>query len=209
MVTAGARASVLDRLLIETGLIRATARPRPPRLADLPVPLRSEVPDLYRQLGGKLDEPLLRPGAWDLPYSDVIVELDEDMHFNRYRTLTLGAPFAASLPWAATYRQHAGAHEGRAGTGGRRWTSPPAERMFGPADKKWVFDHAGAPRWKQRALYDAVKDAAAAAGLVQLARISIYDAVDGIRMEDALRGRETIAPDSVRRFVESRSFTLA
>lgn len=125
MVTAGARASVLDRVLIEAGLIRATTKPRPPRLADLPGALRSEVLGLYRQLGGKLDEPLLRPGAWDLPYSDVIVELDEDMHFNRYRTLTLEAPFAASLPWAATYRQHAGAHEGRAGTGGRRWTSPP------------------------------------------------------------------------------------
>jgi len=207
MVTAGARASVLDQVLIEAGLARASARPRPPRLADLPVPLRSEVLDLYRQLGGQLDAPVFRPGPWDLPYSNVIVELDEDMHFNRYRALTLEAPFAAALPWAAAYRQHAGAHEGRAGTGGRRWTSPPAERMFGPACEHWVFDDGGAPRWKQRALYDAIKDAAAAAGLVQLARVSIYDALDGIRIEDALRGRETIAPDSLRRFVESRSLS--
>ncbi|WP_396290846.1 hypothetical protein [Curtobacterium sp. KT1] len=196
-------------MLIEAGLIRATARPRPPRLADLSGPLRSEVLGLYRQLGGKLDEPLLRPGAWDLPYSDVIVELDEDMHFNRYRTLTLEARFAAVFPWAAAYRQHAGAHERRAGTGGRRWTSPSSERMFGPADEKWVFNRGGAPRWKQRALYDAIKDAAAAAGLVQLARVSIYDSVDGICIEEALRGRETIAPDSLRRFVESRSATQA
>lgn len=205
MVRAGARASVLDQVLLQAGLTRASARPGAPRIADLPVPLAGEIFDLYHQLGGKLADPAFRPGAWDLPYSNVIVELDEDMHFNRYRALTLEARFAAVLPWAAAYRQHARAHEGRAGTGGRRWTSPPAERMFGPADEKWVFNRGGAPRWKQRALYDAIKDAAAAAGLVQLARVSIYDAVDGIRIEDALRGRDTIAPASLRRFVESRS----
>lgn len=205
MVRAGARASVLDQVLLQAGLTRASARPRAPRIADLPVPLAGEIFDLYHRIGGKLADPAFRPGAWDLPYSNVIVELDEDMHFNRYRALTLEARFAAVLPWAAAYRKHAGGHEGRAGTGGRRWTSPPAERMFGPADEKWVFNRGGAPRWKQRALYDAIKDAAAAAGLVQLARVSIYDAVDGIRIEDALRGRDTIAPASLRRFVESRS----
>lgn len=209
MVRAGARASVLDRELLQAGMTRASARPRAPRITDLPVPLAGELFDLYHQLGGKLADPAFRPGAWDLPYSNVIVELDEDMHFNRYRTLTLQARFAAALPWAAAYRQHAGAHERRAGTGGRRWTSPSSERMFGPADEKWVFNRGGAPRWKQRALYDAIKDAAAAAGLVQLARVSIYDAVDGICIEEALRGRETIAPDSLRRFVESRSVTQA
>ena len=189
--------------------MRASARPRAPRLADLPEPLRSEVLGLYRQLGGQLDAPVFRPGAWDLSYSNVIVELDEDMHFNRYRALTLETRSAAALPWAAAYRHYAGTHEHRSGTGGKRWTTPSAERMFGPADEHQVFEDGGAPRWKQRALYDAIKDAAAAAGLVQLARVSIYDAVNRIRIEDALRGRDTITPDSLRRFVGSRSVTQA
>lgn len=111
MVRAGARASVLDQVLLQAGLTRASARPGAPRIADLPVPLAGEIFDLYHQLGGKLADPAFRPGAWDLPYSNVVVELDEDMHFNRYRALTLEARFAAVLPWAAAYRQHAGAHE--------------------------------------------------------------------------------------------------
>ncbi|WP_267424861.1 MULTISPECIES: DUF7255 family protein [unclassified Curtobacterium] len=163
------------------------------------------VVDLYRQLGGVLDEPVFRPGAWDLAYSNVIVELDEDMHFNRYRAVTLQTTDAEPLPWANAYRGYAAAHERRCGTGGRRWTSTSAERMFGPADPPWVFERNGATRWKQRALYDAMKDAVAAAGAVRLARLSIYDHIDGVLLEDFLRGRVPIVPDRLRALVSSRT----
>lgn len=204
MTKTGARARSLDRALVEAGFARASAPP-PPRLPDLAASVSAEVRDLYQQLGGVLHEPLLRPGTWDLPYVDVIVELDEDMHFNRYRAVTLDAGFAADLPWAAPYRLHAAEHEHRSGTGGRRWTNPSAERMFGPAGARFDFDGGGAPRWKQRALYDAMKDAAAASGSVRLARVSVYDHVAGVRVEDFLRGRARLAPDALREFVDGRT----
>ena len=65
------------------------------------------------------------------------------------------------------------------GSGGKRWTNPSAEKMSGPADQNGVIGRHGAPRWKQRALYDAMKYAAGAAGQVRLARLSIYDQIDG------------------------------
>jgi hypothetical protein len=58
---------------------------------------------------------------------------------------------------------------------------------------------------EQRALYDAVKDVAVAAGVVRLSRISVYDMVEGVRLEDLLRGRAVVAPSVLRTFVESRA----
>ncbi|QKS13977.1 hypothetical protein HUN58_14955 [Curtobacterium sp. Csp1] len=151
MTRTGARAAVLDDALVRMGFTR-TPRPAAPRLPDLTASIRTEILDLYRSLGGLAPEPQIRPGPWDLSYGDVVVELDEDFHFNRYRTLTLLAPFASTLPWAVDYRRHSTEQEHRSGTGGRRWTNPSAERMFGSADAEMVFLDVGAPRWKQRAL---------------------------------------------------------
>ncbi|MGN7192445.1 hypothetical protein [Curtobacterium sp. MCBA15_004] len=204
MTRTGARVSVLDEALVRAGLTR-TARSAAPRLPDLPASTRADILDLYHSLGGLAPEPLFRPGPWDLSYGEVIVELDEDFHFNRYRALTLLAPFASALPWAVDYQRHSAEHEQRSGTGGRRWTNPSAERMFGPADAEMVFLSGGAPRWKQRALYDAVKDAAAATGVVRLARLSIYDHVEGVRLEALLRGRAVVTAEALYSFVAARS----
>ncbi|WIB01263.1 hypothetical protein [Curtobacterium sp. MCBA15_012] len=68
-----------------------------------------------------------------------------------------------------------------------------------------VFLSVGAPRWKQRALYDAVKDAAAATGVVRLARLSIYDHVEGVRLEDFLRGLAVVTAEALYSFVAARS----
>lgn len=119
--------------------------------------------------------------------------------------MTLDAPWAEHLPWTDAYRRYVAAGEHRAGTGGRRWTSPSAERMFGPADPDGVFGDHGAPRWKQRALYDAMKYAAAAIGQVHLARLSIYDDVDGVALNDVLYQRTTATAQSLGDLVNRRS----
>jgi hypothetical protein len=58
------------------------------------------------------------------------------------------------------------------------------------------LDGAGAPRWKQRALYDAMKDTArsAGAGAAVLARVSVWDPVAGATLGEAPR-RATRRPD--------------
>ncbi len=56
-----------------------------------------DIKDIYRRLGGVLlDIPcLLRKGDIELP--DIIVELDEEQHFNRYRLVTLESPLYSEL----------------------------------------------------------------------------------------------------------------
>ena len=163
-----------------------------------------------RELGGILAAPKLAPGSWDIAYSNgSVVELDEDMHFNRYRLTTLDAPWAPQLPWAKDYRGYSVRGEGRSGAGGKRWTNPSAEKMFGSADPDGVFGQHGAPRWKQRALYDSMKDAAAAAGNVRLARVSIYDVVEGRPLNEVLYGRAKVAPEAVAELVIRRMVSMS
>jgi len=192
MTRSGGRATVLRTLLRASGRRELPAKPPAPRLSTLPSDTAVQVKDLYRCLGGILDEPKLAPGAWDFVFDDgLLLELDENFHFNRYRVATFDAPWSAQLPWAPPYREYSTAHERRSG-GGKRWTKPSAEKMFGPADPFLAFTPNGSPRWKQRALYDSMKDAAAAAGQVQLARISVYDQIDGVQLDAVLQGRATV-----------------
>ena len=46
----------------------------------------------------------LRPGTWDLSFADgLVVELDEELHFNRYRLTTLQSVESMKLPWRDAY----------------------------------------------------------------------------------------------------------
>ena len=125
MVKTGARVEALRWILRLVGRVEMTAAPSAPRLETLPRGTAEHVMDLYRMLGGIQDAPRFAPGPWDVAYSDgLLLELDEDLHFHRYRGTTLDAPWAELLPWAVPYRQYVRDGERRAGTGGRRWTKP-------------------------------------------------------------------------------------
>jgi hypothetical protein len=207
VVRTGARAAGLQAILASAGLTPATAPPAP-RLSDLG-PLAAKIESLYRALGGRQLDPSLRPGAWDLAVCDgLLVELDEELHFNRYRRLTMEATWAAPLPWSSDYRRHCVDYEPSclaAAQWGKRWTNPSCERLFGAGATPGELAGGGAPRWKQRALYDAIKDAAASAGSVQLARVATVDVVAGAQLGDVLAGRSTVAPGLVADFVRRRA----
>ncbi|TFD81045.1 hypothetical protein E3T53_03395 [Cryobacterium psychrophilum] len=64
----------------------------------------------------------------------------------------------------------------------------------------------GAPRWKLRALYDSMKDAAAATNGVMLARLSVYDDVDGERLGDALESRAIADPQALRALLQRGTY---
>lgn len=51
--------------------------------------------------------------------------------------------------------------------------------------------------WKQRALYDAIKDVSAVIGQIRLARLSMYDSVDGHLLNDVLYGRAAVDADAI------------
>lgn len=152
----------------------------------------------------------LRPGAWDLSFAEgLVVELDEELHFNRYRSVTLKAADPAELPWQDAYLDfcaHYEEHCLQAGKWGKRWTTPSCEAMFGPAGDPGALQEAGAPRWKQRALYDAFKDIAASDSRTwRLARISVWDEIDGVRLGDALNAGAPVDPAQLRDLVTRRT----
>src|SRR5947208_3305021 len=103
MVRTGRRAEALLALLRDSGFLPAPVRP-PPRLVDLRPRIVEEMLGLYRRLGGLQDQPVLRPGSWDLSFAgDLVIELDEELHFNRYRAATLDTSWSSGLPWTRDY----------------------------------------------------------------------------------------------------------
>ena len=105
-----------------------------------------------------------------------------------------------------TYQVYCADHEARCLRDGRsqqRWTNPSSAQQFagGPLGNLDM----GAPRWKQRAFYDAMKDSAIAAGLkLSMARVSIYDTVDGKTLDDILDQGKAVDPLAVRALIEER-----
>ena len=78
--------------------------------------------------------------------------------------------------------------------------------MFGAPETPGRLEGAGAPRWKQRALYDAVKDLAALnSRTIRLARLSVWDTVGRTGLGDALTGGAQIDLDQVRDLVAQRT----
>jgi hypothetical protein len=200
----GKRARALRGLLLEAGLRPTDTTPARPTGAAH----HRELLALYRSLGGLLKRPTWRPGVWDLSFGGpLVVELDEQLHFNRYRARTLDTSWSSALPWTHIYRSYCVRYEERClrdGRGQQRWTNPSCRRNFsgGPAGDL----AAGAPRWKQRAFYDALKDSAPAAGLpLAFARIAIYDVVGGELLDDVLEGRTSVDPLRLLELVEART----
>ena len=210
MVKTGARAEVLSRMLTRLGHRRSATSPRPPRLDSVSPDLVPELMDVYRLLGGPLDAVTFRPGSWDLSFDDgLLVELDEELHFNRYRRLTLTAEWAEPLAWRADFLDLCTRREAdclKAATWGKRWTNPSCEAMFGVVGEPGVLDGPGAPRWKQRAMYDSIKDAWSISGNEQrLVRISTHDVIGGVAVGDALQGKADLNLDGLRVLVQQRA----
>ncbi|WP_422652888.1 DUF7255 family protein [Arthrobacter ipis] len=180
------------------------------RLTDLPAAVQRELLRLYRHLGGVLDFPVLAPGDWDYAFADgLLVELDEDLHFNRYRALTLDVPWSPALPWTTDYHRYCLDGESmcrKAGRLGGKWSSASTVKMFGTGGSPGELASGGAPRWKQRALYDAIKDAFAVHSRHhRLARLSIHDVIAGVSVNDLLTGKRGVAESALHEFLAART----
>lgn len=202
----GADFDGLVALLQATGhkVIAKKTRLPSPTLTALPPELREQALECYRALQGVQSSPNLRPGAWDVLVDGVLVELDEELHFNRYRRVTLEAPAYAELALfpLANYRTFCDEHELeclKEGCGQKRWKTPSSERQFGIAGTRGDLSGAGAPRWRQRALYDFMRDLTPMTGTwPPLARISVWDqpmGETGLRLYDVLNRRPVSASD--------------
>ena len=79
--------------------------------------------------------PFASTRAVDLAFGgEVVVEFDEELHFNRYRLLTLDSSWYRDVGLVDAYRGFCTEHEGEcvvAGDWGERWSNPSWERIFG------------------------------------------------------------------------------
>lgn len=90
------------------------------------------------------------------------------------------------------------------GSWGSRWTNDSALRMFfgGVAGH---LDGDGAPRWKQHALYDALKDTVTASGgEARLSRVATHDRMGGLAGRE-LNGAVPLDVMGIRKLVEART----
>lgn len=117
--------------------------------------------------------------------------------------------WAAGLPWTAAYLNYCQIRETdclRAATWGKRWTSKSSARMLGNASPPGDLSGGGAPRWKQRALYDAMKDAIGAQDEgSKVARLSVHDELSGGPFGEALKGRAPLDTDELLSLLASRT----
>jgi len=151
---------------------------------------------------------VFRPGSWDLSYDGLVVELDEELHFNRYRARTLEASWTLRLPWRQNFLTYCAAHVAEcfaAGQWGRRWTNDSATKMFS-GGSPGELGGSGAPRWKQRALYDAIKDTLPLLdNPVALARVATHDDVGNTTLGAVLDGFAPGNSAAVRALVDART----
>lgn len=196
------RAAALGTALTRSGYT-FTARPASATTHDLPAEAAAALMGIYRQLGGTAE--VLSAGRWDFSAGALLIELDEQEHFNRYRTLTLESPWAGSLPWTTDYGLYCRSMEAKCRAYSGYWSNPSADRQFGGSDAPGIHGPLGTSRWKQRAVYDALRDAWAVATCRPLARISIYDTVGGVNLGAALEGKQSLNPDALREHIEQRT----
>lgn len=144
----------------------------------------NEILRVYRELGGILQTYPVNPVAtYDIVLDGLIIELDEELHFNRYRRITLNSKVYEdinSFP-LARYKEYCEIFEQRclcAGSYGGKWTNKRCEEQFGPAGENGDLSGNGSPRWKQRAFYDYQKDIGCILLGQKLVRLSIYDKIE-------------------------------
>lgn len=208
MVRTGRRAAALADLIRATGVATVSERLPAPRLNDLDDAVAESITRLHRSFGG--DElSLLRPGPWDLVFEGPLtVELDEELHFNRYRAATLEPEWMAALPWQDAYTALCVTAEPlclSSGSWGKRWITASSEAMFGAAEPPGQLNGRGAPRWKQRALYDAIKDGYAEGHSGGVARLSVHDPVCGVSLGQVLEGRASVPPEAIADLLQART----
>ena len=172
----------LEALLRDQGRLvhKELAYPRRRDFCD--AELMRQATEMYFKLGGALNEFELNIRSWDMEFEGVAIELDEYLHFNRYRLLTLGSPLYQAMPAfpLKKYTAYCNDHEGAclsAGSYGGKWSSKSTEKQFGPAGVQKDLSGNGAPRWKQRAFYDFIKDLSPQLVGVKVARVAVWDRV--------------------------------
>jgi len=139
-----------------------------------------EVERLYKEIGGLGERLPFMNEAPELQYKGIIIELDDELYFNRYRAIALRSPLYEDMPWfpLANYKLYCRRYENeciKAGLTTGKWTSASSEIFFGNSSEAGDFFGNGSAEWKLKAFTDFIKDLTPLCFKVKLLRLSIYD----------------------------------
>ncbi|MDI9466586.1 MAG: hypothetical protein GX382_09070 [Syntrophomonadaceae bacterium] len=173
---------------------------------------REDIENIFSLLGGK-DITCSKPGGYDMliPSEEIIVELDEHQHFNRYRLTTLSSKLYDSIPHfpLAEYRRFCNEYEKKCPARLGWWSNAGANKLFGQPSPDGNHSGNGSTRWKQRAFYDYLKDLGQLIHGVPVIRISVYETIEVndslVTLEKVLSNPIEEGRDSVRQLVMARA----
>ena len=160
--------------------------------------------DVYRKLGGVLNEYPVNFGNFDIILDNCYIELDEENHFNRYRKITLLTDIYHNnhfLP-LDDYILYCDTMENKVGKVGNFWTSPKSEEQFGKSSPEKDLSGNGPARWKQRAFYDFLKDVYCLLQDKPIYRISVHETIENLTIDKLLK--KEINSNLVMNFIENR-----
>ncbi len=146
-------------------------------------PLLEEATEIYQHLGGENPTPPCFPPAWHIELEgNLAIQLDEQLHFNKYRSITLRSGIYQDAPpfTLIKYQNYCRKQANeclKSGLAGAKWTSAETEKQFGKAEAPGDLTGNGSPAWKMRAFGDFLQDLTPKLLPIRLIRLSIYDEI--------------------------------
>ncbi|WP_425638674.1 DUF7255 family protein [Algoriphagus yeomjeoni] len=125
---------------------------------------RTWLTEIYSELGGTGEIPLLQKLKFDFKIGRNLFVYDEELHFNRYRLITFRSDLYSELnyPFVETQKRLCRTYEKeclKVGLQERIWNGAPvAKHCFGAASEPGDFSGNGAIGWKLTAYNDAQFD---------------------------------------------------
>lgn len=135
---------------------------------------------VYRELGGKQHFPTMDIETFPMEFGKFCVVLDDQMHFNHYRLITLRAAFYENAPNfpLENYKLYCRRYEKECLKSGIKpmiWSNPEAEKHFGPSLDPGDLGLQGSSGWKLTAFKDFMQDIYARHKKIRLLRLSVWD----------------------------------
>jgi hypothetical protein len=137
--------------------------------------------EIYSNLGGLNESPLLKKLKFDFKINRTLVQYDDELHFNRYRLISFRSDFYRenNVPFLETQKRLCRTYEKdclKAGMQLRVWNGPPvAKHSFGESNEPGDFSGNGASGWKLLAYNDAQIDIQTRIHGYKLIRLTPYE----------------------------------
>ena len=143
--------------------------------------LKEQIFTIFREeLDGNTNEIPQPDLQFDIVFDHYLIELDDQLHFNRYRFKTLKSSFYWEFKTFPLdkYRRFCRTYEKECIKSGLKeglWSSPESEKYFGKPSDPGDFFANGSPGWKFKSFTDFLKDIYAFRSQFHLIRIPIYE----------------------------------